>query len=58
MRELNKIDELRTQLVLRAERKCRKLKNGKGSFLPDNVQRHGKEIRLWSMIIQKNQENK
>ena len=55
VQELNKIDELRTQLVLRAERKCRKLKTGEVPFSPDNVQHHGKEIRLWSMIIQKKQ---
>ena len=51
--ELATLDRIRIEIVLRAERKCRKLKTGQVPYAPEDVQRHGKEIRLWSMIIAK-----
>ena len=53
MDELNEIDNLRTNIVLIAERKCRKLKTGKLPYAPDNVQKYGRQIWLWSLIIAK-----
>ena len=50
--ELNKFDNICTKLELRAE-KCRKLKTGEVPYAPENVQKYGKEIRLWSMVIAK-----
>ena len=46
--ELGKLEKIRKTIVLRAERKCRK---GGVPFAPIDVQRYGREIRLWSMII-------
>ena len=51
--ELATLDRIHTDIVLQAERKCRRLKTGQVPFAPEDVQRHGKEIRLWSMIIAK-----
>ena len=51
--ELETLDRIRTNIVLRAERKCRKFKTGQVPYSPEDVQRYGKEIRLWSMIIAK-----
>ena len=53
MQELNKLDNLRTQMMLRVERKCQEIKTGEVPYSPDDVQRYGKEIRLWSMILHK-----
>ena len=51
--ELDTIDWIRTEIVLRTEQKCRKLKTGQVLYSPEDVQRHRKEIRLWSMFIAK-----
>ena len=53
MAELATLNWIRTEIVLRAERKCQKLKTGQVPFAPDDVQRHRKEICLWSMVIAK-----
>ena len=51
--ELATLDRIQYKIVLRAERKCRKLRTDQVPFAPDDVQRYGKEIRLWSMVIAK-----
>ena len=51
--KLATLDRLRSEIVLRAERKCRKLRTGQVPFAPEEVQRYGMEIRLWSMVIAK-----
>ena len=53
MDELNEIDNLQKNIVLTAERKCWKLKTGKVPYAPDDVQKYGRQIRLWSLIIAK-----
>ena len=51
--ELNIIDNKRVDIALQAEKKCRKLCTGKVPYAPEDIQRLGREICLWSMIIQK-----
>ena len=47
MAELATLDIIRMEIVLKAERKCQKLKTGQVPYAPNTVQRYGKEIRLW-----------
>ena len=58
MKELNNIDQLRQQIVLEAERRCRKLKTCQVPFAPDDVQLYGRQIRLWSLVIAKKAKRK
>ena len=51
--KLNRIDKIRVQLALKAEEKCRQIRAGVVPYAPDDVQRYGKEIRLWTLIINK-----
>ena len=53
MEELNKIDNLQTQLVLQAEKKCRKIKTGEVPYSPEDEQHYDREICLWLMVISK-----
>ena len=58
MKKLNQIDQLRKHIVLKAKRKCCKLKTGQVPFTPDNVQLYGRQIRLWSLVIAKKAKRK
>ena len=48
--ELNKIDRLRKEGMLHAERKCRKLHMGAVDF-SEEVNKKGKEMYLWKLVI-------
>ena len=50
---INKIDKIRTDTTIQAERKCRKLRTGTVPYAPADIQNLGKEIRLWSLLIQR-----
>ena len=50
---LENIDSLRTKIVLKAEKKCRKRLSGKVAYAPKEVQHFGRLITVWSMVIDK-----
>ena len=43
-KELNDIDKIRVDIALKSEKKCRKLQTGVVPYVPDDVQRYGREI--------------
>ena len=50
--EFERIDSLRTKCLLRAERKCRKLKTGNIEFSP-TIQHQRNLIRFWKLILKR-----
>ena len=50
--QLDDIDNIRTEVALEAEKKYQKLRTGKVSYAPMDVQAFGREIRFWSLLIQ------
>ena len=53
IRLLEEVDTIRTKIVLKAERKCRKRLSGLVPFSPEDVQYFGKLIDFWNMVIDK-----
>ena len=53
-KELDEIDAVQISIALKAEKKCRKIKTGQVPFALNEVQQYGKEIRLWTMVNNKN----
>jgi hypothetical protein len=41
IQEFEQIDQLLTNIVIRAEKKCRKLKTGEVPYVPTHVQKYG-----------------
>ena len=55
--EYERIDKLRVQCLLRAEKKCRKFKTGNIEFSP-TIQRQRNLIRFWKLILKRKQGQK
>ena len=53
IRLLEEVDTIRTKIVLKAERKCRKRLSGLVPFSPEDVQYFRKLIDFWNMVIDK-----
>ena len=51
--QLDDIDDIRTEVALDAEKKCRKLCTGKVPYAPKELQAFGCKIRFWSLLIQR-----
>ena len=53
IKEIKEIHKIRTSIVLKGERQCRKINAGKVAYSPLDVQCHGQSIRFWSLVLKK-----
>ena len=48
-----KIDRIVESAFRYSNKRCRKFRTGNVAFAPDDVQKYGKRIRLWDLVLQK-----
>ena len=53
MNAYEKIERITESAFRYSNKRCRKLRTGNVAFAPDDVQKYGKRIRLWDLVIQK-----
>ena len=58
IKEIEEIDRIRTEILLKSERKCRKINNGTIAYSPEDVQKYGQLIRFWGLVLKKKQKRR